>query len=87
MKFLKTLFTVGAISVMSICSLNALMPLSAKAQVPDGRYDIQGTQILFYPAGGGNPLLVYNGRGKATHIIQYGGAVYIYGLFYLFLRI
>ncbi|MEH2191606.1 MAG: hypothetical protein V7K98_02935 [Nostoc sp.] len=61
---------------MSICSLNSLIPSSAKAQAPDGRYEIQGTQILFYPATGGDPLLVYKGTGKATQIINYNGAIY-----------
>ncbi|MEH2137256.1 hypothetical protein [Nostoc sp.] len=76
MKLLKTLFSIGAISVINICSLNALIPSIAKAQVPTGRYEIQGTQILFYPVTGGDPLLVYNGRGKATHIINYNGEIY-----------
>jgi len=50
---------------------------NAQAQVPDGRYQIQSNnQIFFYPANGGNPVVVYNAGGRAVAIIQYGGAVY-----------
>ncbi|OBQ17422.1 hypothetical protein [Anabaena sp. AL93] len=78
MKLLKTLFSVAAMSVMSISSLNVLMPSTAEAQVPDGRYEIQpNNQIFFYPADKRqNPIVVYKGKGKATHIINYGGAIY-----------
>ncbi|MEH2456890.1 hypothetical protein [Nostoc sp.] len=62
---------------MSICSLNALIPSSAKAQVPNGRYEIRtNNQIYFYPANKENPRVVYDGRGKATHVINYAGAIY-----------
>jgi hypothetical protein len=43
----------------------------------DGRYEIRSNgQIFFYPANGGNPVVVYNGSGKAVAIIRYGGAIY-----------
>ncbi|WP_143855574.1 hypothetical protein [Nostoc sp. 'Peltigera membranacea cyanobiont' 232] len=63
---------------MNISSLNVLMPSSAKAQVPNGRYEIQpNNQIFFYPADNTkNAVVVYTGKGKATHIINYGGAIY-----------
>lgn len=50
---------------------------SAQAQVPSGRYEARSNgQIFFYPASGINPVVVYNGSGKAVAITQYGGAVY-----------
>ncbi|BAY65805.1 hypothetical protein NIES22_59120 [Calothrix brevissima NIES-22] len=78
MKLLKTLFFVGAISVLTISSLNVLMPSTAKAEVPAGRYEAQSNgQIFFYPADRTrNPVVVYNGKQRALTIVQYGGALY-----------
>jgi hypothetical protein len=50
---------------------------NAQAQIPNGRYEARSNgQIFFYPANGTNPVVVYNGSGRAVAIIQYNGAVY-----------
>jgi hypothetical protein len=78
MKLLKTLFSVGAISVMSICSLSTLIPSSVQAQIPTGRYEVQPNgQIFFQPADRTrNPIVVYTGTQRALSIVQYSNALY-----------
>jgi hypothetical protein len=65
MKLFKTLFSVGAISVLTISSLNVLMPSTAKAQTGScdwftGSYKDAGRGVIVHL--GGNRLVVYNGN-------------------------
>lgn len=67
----------GLTTVATIAAICATISPNAQAQVPDGRFQIQSNnQIFFYPENGSDPVVVYNGRGRAVAIVQYGGAVY-----------
>ncbi|MEG4230454.1 hypothetical protein QUA35_30260 [Microcoleus sp. N9_B2] len=60
-----------------IAALYSVSLSSAQAQAPNGRYEVRSNgQIFFYPANGTNPVVVYNGSGRAVAITQYNGAVY-----------
>ena len=67
----------GLTTVATITAICATISPNAQAQVPNGQYQIQSNnQIFFYPANGTNPVVVYNSNAKAVAITQYGGAVY-----------
>ena len=72
-KIVATGLTLAA-TITAFCSPS--LP-DAQAQIPSGQYEVQPNgQIFFKPSGGGNPVVVYNGSGRAVAIIIYNGAVY-----------
>jgi hypothetical protein len=67
----------GLTTVATITAIFVTISPNAQAQVPAGQFKIQSNnQILFFPANGSDPVLVYNAGGRAVALIQYGGAVY-----------
>ena len=75
-QFSKALAT-GLTLAAAIAALYSVSLSSAQAQIPNGRYEVRSNgQIFFYPANGTNPVVVYNGSGRAVAITQYDGAVY-----------
>jgi hypothetical protein len=71
-----------ALTIFSTVSIHAanLAPAQAQSAIDvmhtPGTFRAEGTQILFYPAGGENPLLVYNGKQRATAFAICRGAFF-----------
>jgi len=75
-QFSKAIAT-GLTLAAAIAALYSVSLSSAQAQISNGRYEVRSNgQIFFYPANGTNPVVVYNGNGRAVAITQYKDAVY-----------
>jgi hypothetical protein len=79
---MRTIIRVAVMTLFSTLSVYAASLSTAQAQSTvdlirtAGTFRAEGTQILFYPADGRNPVLVYNGSQRATAILVCRGAIF-----------
>lgn len=63
---------------IGLVGLASILPVAGPAQaLPFGSWEVQPSgQIFFFPSGGGNPAVVYNGDQRALRLIVFKDFIY-----------
>lgn len=75
-KILKGGLMLTTVSIFYATSLLNIQSTNAQTQSRGTYQPNSNGQVLFYPADGSNPILVYNGRQRALAITEYDDATY-----------